>query len=189
MHEAYNSIIKDLLENSIMEEITDTEINNSSKEFCMPHRAAICESAEPTKLRVVYDASVKSESGFSLNGYLEKEQPLQNKLWDILIRARFRPVVICGDINKEFLQVRIRQNERDCLRFDWIEKANYDVITIYRLTRLVFGLNQSLFILEGALQIHFESCIGMFRELLERVKDNMYVDDLVTRGEITSEVC
>ena len=80
MHEAYNSIIKDLLENSIMEEITDTEINNSSKEFYMPPRAAICESAEPTKLRVVYDASVKSESGFSLNGYLEKEQPLQNKL-------------------------------------------------------------------------------------------------------------
>ena len=60
---------------------------------------------------------------------------------------------------------------------------------IYRLTRLVFGLNQSPFILEGALQIHFESCIGMFRELLERVKGNMYVDDLVTREESTSEVC
>ena len=87
------------------------------------------------------------------------------------------------------MQVRIRENERDCLRFTWIEKANYDVISIYRLTRLVFGLKQLPFILEGALQIHFESCIGMFCELLERVKDNMYVDDLVTRGEITSEVC
>ena len=28
----------------------------------------------------------------------------------------------------------------------------------------------------------------MFRELTERVKDDMYVDDLVTRGESTSEV-
>ena len=80
MHEAYNSIIKDLLENSITEEITDTEINNSSKVFYMPHRAEIRKSAEPTKLRVVYDASVRSESGFSLNDYLEREQPLQNKL-------------------------------------------------------------------------------------------------------------
>ena len=79
MHEAYNSIIKDLLENCITEEITDTEINNSSKVFYMPHRAAIRKRAEPTKLRVVY-ASVRSESGFSLNDYLEKEQPLQNEL-------------------------------------------------------------------------------------------------------------
>ena len=28
----------------------------------------------------------------------------------------------------------------------------------------------------------------MFRELIERVKDDMYVDDLVTGGESTSEV-
>ena len=59
----------------------------------MPHIAVICESAESTKLRVVYDASVKSEPGFSLNDCLEKGLPLQNKLSDILNRARFRPVV------------------------------------------------------------------------------------------------
>ena len=67
----------------------------------------------------VYDASVTSEPGFSLNDCLEKGPPLQNKLWDILIRTRFRPVVSCGDIEKEILQIRIRQNERDCLRFHW----------------------------------------------------------------------
>ena len=55
----------------------------------MPHRAVICESAESTKLGVVYDTSVKSETGFSLNDCLEKFPPLQNKLWDILIRTRF----------------------------------------------------------------------------------------------------
>ena len=55
----------------------------------MPHRAVIRESAESTKLRVVYDASVNSESGFSLNDCLEKGPPLQHKLWDILIRTRF----------------------------------------------------------------------------------------------------
>ena len=149
----------------------------------MPHRAVIRESAESTKLCVVYDASVKSESGFSLNGCLEKGPPLQNKLWDVLIRTRFRPVVICDDIEKA-----IRENERDCLRFHWSEKTNYDITKIYRFTRLVIGLNQSPFMLEGTLKIHFENYIGMFRELIERVKDDMYVDDLVTGGESTSEV-
>ena len=64
MREAYDSVIKDKLENNIIEEVTDTEINNISKEFYMLHRAVIHESAESTKLRVVYDASLKSESGF-----------------------------------------------------------------------------------------------------------------------------
>ena len=40
----------------------------------------------------------------------------------------------------------------------------------------------------GTLEIHLENYIVMFRELIERVKDDMYVDDLVTRGESTSEV-
>ena len=188
MREAYDSVIKDQLENNIIEEVTDTEINNSSKEFYMPHRAVIRESAESTKLRVVYDASVKSESGFSLNDGLEKGSPLQNKLCDILIRTRFRPVSTCGDIQKAFLEIRIRENERDCLRFHWSEKTNYDIIKIYRFTKSIFGLNQSPFLLEGTLKIHFENYIGMFRELIERVKDDMYVDDLVTGGESTSGV-
>ena len=66
------------------------------------------------------------------------------------------------------------------------EKANYDIIKIYRFTRLVFGLSQSPFILEGIIKIHFENYIEMFRELIERVKDDMYVDDLVIGGEGTS---
>ena len=97
-------------------------------------------------------------------------------------------IVICGDIEKAFLKIRIRENERDCLRIHWSEKANYDIIKIYWFTRFVFGLNQSPFMLEGTLKIHFENYIGMFRELIERVKDDMYVDDLVTGGESASEV-
>ena len=65
--EAYDSVIEDRLENSRIEEVTDTEINSSSNEFYMPHRAVVRENAESKKLHVVYDASVKSESEFSLN--------------------------------------------------------------------------------------------------------------------------
>ena len=190
VREGYDSVIKDQLQYKIIEEVTNTEITNSSKEFYMPFRAVIRERAESTKLCVVSDASVKSESGLSLNDCLEKGPPLQIKLWDILIRTRFPPVVLLGDIEKAVLQIRIRENERDFLRFHWSEKANYDIIKIYRFTRLVFGLNQSPFILEGTLKIHFENhkYIGIFRELIERLKDDMYVDDLMTGGESTSKV-
>ena len=115
----------------------------------MPHIAVICESAESTKLLVVYDTSVKCESGLSLIDCLKKAPLLQNKAWDILIRTRFWLVVIYEDIEKAFLEIRIRENERDCLRLHWSEKTNYDIIKVYRFTRLVFELNQLPFILEG----------------------------------------
>ena len=43
----------------------------------MPHRAVIHESAESTKFCVVYDTSVKSEPGFSVNDCLEKGPSLE----------------------------------------------------------------------------------------------------------------
>ena len=55
MREAYDSVIKDQLENNIIEEVTYTEINTSSKEFYMPHRAFIRETAESKILLIVYD--------------------------------------------------------------------------------------------------------------------------------------
>ena len=53
----------------------------------MPHRAAISKSVDSTKLRVIFDVYVKSESGFLLNDCLDLEKglPLQNELWVILI--------------------------------------------------------------------------------------------------------
>ena len=41
VRQAYDSAIKDKLENHIIEEVTNIEINNSSKEFYMPHRVRV----------------------------------------------------------------------------------------------------------------------------------------------------
>ena len=137
------------------------------------------------KVACIYDASVKPESAYSLNDCLKKGWPLQNKLWDIMIRTRLRPLVICRGIEKAFLQIRTRENEKDCLRFHWSEKANFDIIKIYQFTRLVFGLNQSPLILEGTLKTASGCSVNWLRE---RVNDDMYVEDFVTGGESTSEV-
>ena len=67
------------------------------------------ESAELTKLRVVYDASRKaSKSTIFLNECLETGPHLLNLLNDILLRSRMRPIISCGDIQNSFWQTRIR---------------------------------------------------------------------------------
>ena len=119
---------------------------------------------------------------------METGPPLQNSLWDILKRSRFRPILLCGDIEKAFLQIRIQESERDVLRFYWVKSSDPSVIEINRFTLLVFGLTQSPFILEGTLKEHFQYYINEYRTLIEAISDNMYVDDLVSGSNTIEQV-
>ena len=77
------------------------------KEFYLPYRPVIRETAE-TKTRIVCDASAKShDSEPSVNDCLEIGPPLQNKLWQVLVRGHFYPTALAGDLRQAFLQVRI----------------------------------------------------------------------------------
>ena len=75
----------------------------SESVFYLSHRPVMTESAETPKIRIVFDNSAKScQISTSLKKCLETRPPLQNRLWDILISSRFRPILLCGDIEKEF---------------------------------------------------------------------------------------
>jgi hypothetical protein len=83
----------------------------SGRTFYLAHKQAIREATKNTKIHIVYDASVKaSPSAPSLNECLYPGPLLQNKLWDV-----FFPVAVFSDLEKAFLQIRIKQQERDAL--------------------------------------------------------------------------
>ena len=72
---------------------TTRTATTTSKEFYIPHKHVVKQSAETTKLRIVYDASAKpTKAGLSLNECLEVGPALQNTLWNVLTRCRLKPV-------------------------------------------------------------------------------------------------
>ena len=84
--------------------------------FYLPHRPVITEPAEIAKLKVAYDAFSKlTENSAPLNDCLETGPPLQNLMWDILVRSLFKPILLCGDIVKAFLQIRIPKCKKKLL--------------------------------------------------------------------------
>ena len=88
----------------------------SERVFYLPHRPVIIESAETTKIRIAYDALAKAcQQSTNLHECLETGPPLQNRLWDILICSRFRPILLCGDIKEAFLLIRMRESQKDAL--------------------------------------------------------------------------
>ena len=113
--EKYNNVIKEQLAKGIFERATKKA---EGKYFYLPQKPVIKESAESTKLRIVYDASARAnERSPSLNECLETGPSLQNLLWDVLVRNQFHHVAILGDIKQAFLQVRIEESDRDAMRF------------------------------------------------------------------------
>ena len=89
---------------------------------------------------------------------------------------------------EDFLQIRIRESESDVLGFHWVNSLESKNVEILRFTRLVFGLTQSYFILEGTLKKHFENYKESFKELIKIIENDLYVDGLVTGGNNLEEV-
>ena len=104
-------------------------------------------TTESTKLRIVYDASARAFDGAPwVNDCLHAGPTLQNKLWGVLFRGRFNPVAVSGDLQKAFLQVRIKEADRDAMRFHWC-RDEHSPLTTLRFTRALFGLTSSPFLL------------------------------------------
>ena len=120
------------MQKKIIERVSSNDISNC-KEFYPPHKFVIQKKAESTKLRVVYDASAKSETGFPLNDYLEK-RPFFKINCEMYSKVKLSSGTFTSCQWERFLSIRIRESKRDCLKFTYNNK-----IEIYRLARLVFG--------------------------------------------------
>ena len=178
--EEYDAIIREQLEKGIVEEAPDKVVG---REYYMPHRAVIREEAESTKMRVVYDCSARAEGGApSLNDCLDPGPPLQNRLWDVLVRERFHSVALAGDMRKAFLQVRIREGERDALRFFWLSSLDSNEVQVLRFTRALFGMASSPFLLGGVIEQHLKNWRDKLADNVAEIGKSLYVDDLISGG-------
>ena len=180
----YNAVIEEQKQLGVVEPANEPA---TGKEFYIPHKEVIRESAQSTKMRVVYDASAKSSpASTSLNDCLYAGPPLQNRLWEILVRVRSFPVAITGDMVKAFLQIRVRENERDVLRFHWRSNPQAD-IQVLRFTRVLFSLVSSPFLLGGVVEVHLDYWKHEALEAVEALKKSLYVDDIISGGNTVEE--
>ena len=122
--------------------------------FYMPHKPIVKQSADTTKVRMVFDASAKPQPlTYSINDCMFTGPPLQPLLWDIMVRVRKSTSLLLGDIEKAFLQIGVKEEDRDAVRFLFNFKATEKHL---RFTRVPFGVEASPFLLGATLQHHFE---------------------------------
>ena len=188
MLEEYDSVITEQIKSGVIEKVSDED--ESVTVHYIPHLAVIRKEAKTTKLRVVYDASAKSnKTSVSLNECLLKGPSLNPLLFHILLRFREKRTALVGDIKKAFLSVEVNEADRNFLRFLWLEnpKDPNSKIIMYRFCRVVFGLNASPFLLNATLRHHISKYNSIDPEFVRKLLDSFYVDDLVTGEDDSNE--
>lgn len=74
----------------------------------LPHHPVVKEGSTTTRVRVVFDASARTSTGLSLNDCLHSGPVIQRDLRSIILRSRFRPIMLVADIEKMFRQVDVQ---------------------------------------------------------------------------------
>eukprot|EP00731_Ephydatia_muelleri_P005954 Em0003g202a len=112
----------------------------------------------------------------------------QARLFEILLRFRLFPVALVADIEKAFLMVSVVKEDRDALRFLWLDDISSDCpsVQVLRFTRIVFGVSASPFLLNATIKRHIEGYRSEDSGFVEKFQRSIYVDD-VTFGAESAE--
>ena len=186
--EGYREVFRSYVTENIVEVVPENELllENSAdtRIFYLPHRPVVKETSSSSKVRPVFDGSARNSESVSLNDCLETGPSLIPDLVSVLLRFRQWVIGITADITKAFLQVGVRESDRNVLRFLMRIDDSGD-IQHYRFRRVPFGLCCSPFLLNATIKVHLEEEGSVVA--LKALRD-FYVDDLVSGVDSLDEV-
>ncbi|XP_071581643.1 uncharacterized protein [Temnothorax nylanderi] len=144
----------------------------------IPHHFVLRESSTTTKLRVVFNASSKSDDKTALNDFLMAGPKLQQDIAAIILRWRLFRYVYMADIAKMFRQILVHRDDADFQRILWRPPKSL-LILLYRLLTVTYGQKASPFLaLCSLLQLardegkHFPDAVSI-------IEESTYVDDVL----------
>ncbi|XKL65471.1 hypothetical protein PGB90_008891 [Kerria lacca] len=153
--------------------------NPNELSYYIPHHAVFKETSTSTKLRIVFDASMKTSSGLSLSQCLMVGPVVQSNLIDILIRFRTHEIVFIADIVKMYRQIFLCPNDSAFQRIFWRESCD-EPLKIYEITTVAFGTASAPYLATRCLKALAEIDGHKFPAARFALLHDFYVDDILT---------
>ena len=117
---------------------------------------------------------------------------LTESLFGVLIQFRLHRYAFSADIEKAFLQIMLDESHRDFVRFLYFKDLDDlcsakikdpENIAIYRVSRVLFGLSSSPFLLSGTLIHHAHNYASFDPEFALHFIKSLHVDDLISGAD------
>ncbi|XP_058448920.1 uncharacterized protein LOC131428879 [Malaya genurostris] len=157
----------------------DEPIDDARPHCYLPHHPVFKESSTTTKIRVVFDASCTTASGYSLNDTLLVGPVVQQDLLSIVIRFRTHCIALVADIEKMYRQVFLHPDDRSFQRILW-RKGPEEAIATYELQTVTYGTASAPYLATRTLQQIVQDIGQSYPIAVEPVKTDFYVDDFIS---------
>ncbi|XP_058128358.1 uncharacterized protein LOC131291530, partial [Anopheles ziemanni] len=181
----YHKFMQEYLQLGHMRLVSDSEKEPASA-YYLPHHPVFKESSTTTKLRVVFDGSSKTSSGYSLNESLCKGPVVQDDLLDLLLRFRTYEVALVGDIEKMYRQVKLHPEDCPLVRI-FFRFSPQDPVQVYELCTVTYGLAPSSFLATRTLQQLADDEGSAYPLADHALRRNFYVDDFIGGAQSIEE--
>lgn len=173
----YNTIFQEWESDGIIEVAPPT----AEAVHYLPHHPVLKQQSRTTKIRPVFDASVKSVGGVSLNDCLHTGPNLTPLTLPLILRFRRGQFGVSADIKKAFLMLELAEADRDMLRFFWFKNGRREE---FRHCRVVFGVASSPFLLNAAISDLLETSdrdpCGELSNTVRILQQSFYVDNCLS---------
>lgn len=180
----YHEFIQEYIDLGHMSKVNDN--HNKSPNYFMSHHGVYRQDVLTTNLRVVYDASLPSCTGYSLNHILMVGPSIQPDLFSILIKFRQHCFVVAADCTKMYRSVLVAPEDRHLQQILWRFNDNSPIDT-YQLNTVTYGTAPASFL---AIRCLFELAKEVelkHPDIAQIIKQDFYVDDLLTGAETVDE--
>ncbi|XP_035231835.1 uncharacterized protein LOC118203667 [Stegodyphus dumicola] len=156
MANLYKEFMNEYLSLNHMESVIP--LDNCDTCYYIPHHAVYRSEKTSTRLRVVFDASCKSSSGYSLNSILLNGGTIQEEdLFSIVSRFRKHRFAFSADIKQMYRQILIHPSQRNLQRIVWKNQAARGLLfKCYRFVRLTYGTTRAPFLATRTLRAHWQ---------------------------------
>lgn len=173
--EDYIAFMRDYLDSGHMELLSNSQ---PSEGYYIPHHCILKVDSPTTKLRVVFDASCKSENGMSLNSSLLIGPKLQKDIAVILTQFRCHKFVFTADIRQMYRQILVLPEERKFQKILWRFSPS-DPIQEYQLNTVTYGVASSPYLALKVLSKLAHSKQD-FSSATNVLCNDVYMDDIIT---------
>ncbi|XP_072403248.1 uncharacterized protein [Diabrotica undecimpunctata] len=156
--------------------------SDSGKKYFLPHHCVLKEDSLTTKLRVVFDGSMKTTTQVSLNDLMLKGYRTQPELFDILIRFRTYKFALTADIQKMFRQIKINPDQTFLLNILWRDSPQEELQCL-ELQTVTYGTKSAPFLSTRCLMELAHVHKNSYPLASDALLNSCYVDDILFGSE------
>ncbi|XP_074029259.1 uncharacterized protein [Leptinotarsa decemlineata] len=158
---------------------------NLDRIWFLPH-FEITNPNKPNKLRIVFDASARS-NGVSLNDFLLTGPDLYNSLQNILLNFRIKKFAFTSDIKEMFLRIKVRKEDRISQRILYRGMERTKQPDIYEINVFFFDSTCGPCLAQEAKNSNAQDFSQYYPKAAEDIIDAHYMDDYLGGADTAEE--